>query len=100
MSDRACGLWSTRRSVKTASGRGNSDQSLLLERISPIRHSRAVQYAALRAVIGPAAMHCTAVVPHHEVADRPAVLVDELPLCREGDQLLDQRPPRLDRPAD
>src|ERR1700745_3037921 len=45
-------------------------------------------------------MHRAAIVPDDEVADGPAVLVDELRLRREGDQLLDQRPPLLDRPAD
>src|ERR1700731_4081324 len=44
-------------------------------------------------------MHRAAIVPYHEVADRPAMLVDELRLGREGNQLLEQRPAPLDRPA-
>src|SRR6202022_2518033 len=38
--------------------------------------------------------------PDHEIADGPAVPVDELRLGGEGDQLLEQCPPLLDRPAD
>src|SRR5437762_476851 len=45
-------------------------------------------------------MHRAAVVPDHEVADGPALPVDELRLGGEGDELFDQRPPLLHRPAD
>src|SRR5205823_2701829 len=45
-------------------------------------------------------MHCAAIVPDDEIADSPAVPVDELRLGRKSDQLLDQRPALLDRPAD
>jgi hypothetical protein len=55
---------------------------------------------ALGVVVGTTAMHRAAIVPDDEVADGPAVLVDELRLRRGGNQLLDQRPPLLHRPAD
>src|SRR6185312_10233904 len=51
-------------------------------------------------VIGPAAMHGAAVVPHDQIADAPAVPIDEARLSGEGDELLDQPAPFLDRPAD
>jgi hypothetical protein len=46
------------------------------------------------------AVHGAAVVPDDEVADLPFVTVDELGLCREFDQLAEQRLPLLDRHAD
>ena len=75
------------------SSRGGGDQPILFERVGDIRHGRAMQYAALGVVIGAAAMHRAAIVSHHDVADRPAVPIDELRPGRERDQFLDQHPP-------
>jgi len=37
------------------------------------------------------AVHGAAIVPHHEIMHPPAMRVDELPLRRMGDQLIDER---------
>src|SRR5436853_611730 len=49
-----------------------------------------VAFVALVVEFQPA-VHGAAVVPHHQVVDPPAMGVDELPLGRVVDQLLEQR---------
>jgi len=82
-----------------ASAGSRRAETFLLTSIDFVRDSRAMQHTALDIVIGTAAMHCAAIVPHDEVADRPMVPIDELRLRGEGNQLLDQRPPLFDGPA-
>ena len=71
------GSGAARRELRDVRSLRERAQPFLFERIGDVGHGRAVQHAALRVVIGAATMHRAAIVPHHEVADRPAVLVDE-----------------------
>src|SRR5215469_18182318 len=55
-----------------------------------VRHGGAHHVAFPAQIVeGRAAMHGAAVVPHHEVARAPAMGVDELPLRRVPNQLIE-----------
>src|SRR5262249_2802644 len=56
--------------------------------------------ALVRPVVAGAAVHRRALVPDQDVADAPAVIVDEAFLRRVGGELLDQRPRVLPLHAD
>src|SRR5712664_4342574 len=85
---------------------GNKKSPQLALRASPsrrvdVKRRHAAKLASMsRVVEGAAAMHRGAVVPDHEVADAPAVPIDELRLCRVLDQVAKEQPSFGDRPAD
>src|SRR5262245_47072175 len=56
--------------------------------------------ALVRPVVAGAAVHRRALVPHQDVADAPAVVVDEALLGRVSGELIDQRPRLLPLDAD
>src|SRR3954451_23924563 len=72
----------------------------LIERRLRVLRRDPAQVARLGLVERPAAMNRAAIVPDHEIADPPAVAVDEFGLCRVLDQLADQQHAVRHRPAD
>jgi hypothetical protein len=72
--------------------RGRDLDTFLLAGICNVGNGSAL-YVALPAQIvelGPA-VHRTAIVPHDEVVYPPAMGVNEMPLCRVPDELINQR---------
>src|SRR5262245_61651057 len=71
--------------------RGGDLDTLLLTGIGHIRNGRALHVAFPAEVVELGSpMHRAAIVPHDEVVHSPAVSVDKLPLCRVGDELINQ----------
>src|SRR5262245_39739228 len=72
----------------------------LLEGRAGVQCRRTPQVARLRLVVWPAAMHGAAIVPDDQVADLPAMAVDELIVRRVRRQIPQQQTPFGHRPAE
>src|SRR5689334_1135346 len=72
----------------------------LLERRAGIQCRRTAQIARMRLIVWATAMHGAAIVPDHEIADAPAMAIDELGLCRVRVEIPQQQTAFSDWPAD
>ena len=73
-------------------GLGPLLRRLLLHRRLGAGHRRAAHVAGLRLVVAPHAVHGLAIVPHHEVMQRPFMDMDELALRGVLGEIAQQQP--------